>query len=486
MVVRLTATPASGYTFTSWTGNADCTDGSVTMTAARSCTANFSVVQYALTVAISPAGGGSVSSTPAGISCPTTCTANFNSGTVVALTATPASGYTFTSWTGNADCTDGSVTMTAARSCTANFSVVQYALTVAISPAGGGSVSSTPAGISGPTRCPATFTSGTVVALTATPASGYTFTSWTGNADCTDGSVTMTAARSCTANFSVVQYALTVAISPAGGGSVSSTPAGISCPTTCTANFNSGTVVALTATPASGYTFTSWTGNADCTDGSVTMTAARSCTANFSVVQYALTVAISPAGGGSVSSTPAGISGPTRCPATFTSGTVVALTATPASGYTFTSWTGNADCTDGSVTMTAARSCTANFSVVQYALTVAISPAGGGSVSSTPAGISCPTTCTANFNSGTVVALTATPASGYTFGSWTGDADCTDGSVTMTAARSCTANFSVVQYALTVAISPAGGGSVSSTPAGISCPTTCTANFNSGTVVALT
>src|SRR3989338_4135291 len=124
MVVRLTATPASGYTFTSWTGDADCTDGSVTMTAARSCTANFSVVQYALTVAISPAGGGSVISTPAGISCPTTCTANFNSGTVVALTATPASGYTFANWTGDADCTDGSVTMTAARSCTANFSVV--------------------------------------------------------------------------------------------------------------------------------------------------------------------------------------------------------------------------------------------------------------------------------------------------------------------------------------------------------------------------
>ena len=109
----------------------------------------------------------------------------------------------------------------------------------------------------------------------------------------------MTAARSCTANFSVVQYALTVAISPAGGGSVSSTPAGISCPTTCTANFNSGTVVALTATPASGYTFANWTGNADCPDGAVTMTAARSCTANFSVVTIQTElVSLGLAGGG--------------------------------------------------------------------------------------------------------------------------------------------------------------------------------------------
>jgi ABC-type branched-subunit amino acid transport system substrate-binding protein len=52
------------------------------------------------TLSVSTAGKGRVTSTPPGISCPTTCTATFLEGTKVALAATAASGYRFAGWNG--------------------------------------------------------------------------------------------------------------------------------------------------------------------------------------------------------------------------------------------------------------------------------------------------------------------------------------------------------------------------------------------------
>jgi hypothetical protein len=78
---------------------------------------------YALTVTKAGAGSGTVASNPVGISCGTTCSASYNSGASVTLTATAASGSTFAGWGGActgtaATCT---TTMTAARSVTATF-----------------------------------------------------------------------------------------------------------------------------------------------------------------------------------------------------------------------------------------------------------------------------------------------------------------------------------------------------------------------------
>ncbi|MEI7891284.1 MAG: hypothetical protein WCI36_04960, partial [bacterium] len=78
---------------------------------------------FALNVTKSGTGTGTVSSSPAGISCGATCSANFNSGANVVLTATPTAGSTFTGWTGacsgtNATCTVG---MSAGKSVGAGF-----------------------------------------------------------------------------------------------------------------------------------------------------------------------------------------------------------------------------------------------------------------------------------------------------------------------------------------------------------------------------
>src|SRR5437588_4714401 len=125
-MVTLTATPALGSTFTGWSGcdTASGTTCTVTMSAARSVTATFTLQRFTLTV--SKAGiirGGTVTSSDGGFNCGPTCSASYGGGTVVTLTATPAFGSLFTGWSGcdAASGTTCTVSMSAARSVTASF-----------------------------------------------------------------------------------------------------------------------------------------------------------------------------------------------------------------------------------------------------------------------------------------------------------------------------------------------------------------------------
>jgi Pro-kumamolisin, activation domain/Divergent InlB B-repeat domain len=225
-------------------------------------------------------GSGTVTSSPTGINCPSTCAAAFHGGPQVTLIATPTSGWTFSSWagacSGSGNCT---VAMTAAQSVTATF--LQNP-TLSVSVTGSGTVMSSPAGINCPSTCSATYAANTQVTLTAAPANNWSFEGWggpcSGVGNCV---VTMNAAQSVTATFAQTQETLNVSVS--GSGTVNSSPSGISCPSVCTMNYASGTTVTLSAAPSGGATFSGWggacSGNGSCM---VTMNQIESVTAMFS------------------------------------------------------------------------------------------------------------------------------------------------------------------------------------------------------------
>ncbi|HEX5062858.1 MAG TPA: InlB B-repeat-containing protein [Kofleriaceae bacterium] len=502
-MVTLTAAPSTGSTFTGWsgggcTGTGTCT---VTVTAATTVTATFTLIQHSLTVQKSGTGGGTVTSTPAGINCGTTCTQMFDYGTMVTLSAAPATGSTFAGWSGGgcAGTSSCTVTMTMANTVTAIFTLSNYNLTVSKAGNGSGTVTSTPAGISCGTDCTESLTFGTMVMLTAAPATGSTFTGWSGA--CTGASttcmVTIGAATDVTATFALNQYLVTVMKSGTGNGTISGV--GFMCGADCTENVDYGTIVTLNANPSAGSTFDGWTGGGCSGTGScqTTITAALTVTAQFTLSQYSLSVMKAGTGAGTVTSTmpSGGITCGADCTELYDYGTMVTLSAAPQAGSSLTSWSGGG-CTGSAMTctvpVTAATTVTATFTLSTPTLTVATNGGSGtGNVTASPPGINCGnggSDCTEPYPYGTMVTLSAVPSGTSFFVGWSaascpGNGSCT---VTMDAAKTVTATFDLGSQSLSVTKLGNGSGTVTSNPAGISCGATCSFNFTNMTMVTLT
>jgi hypothetical protein len=489
---------------------------------ASTATVDYTVVPVTFTLTTTSAGigAGVVVSAPLGISCAPTCTGDFVSGSTVTLVATPNAGSTFTGWSGDCTGTDASscsVTMDQARSVTATFDLlpavvsddesigvtddvtvtpVTFTLTTTSAGIGAGVVVSAPLGISCAPTCTGDFVSGSTVTLVATPNAGSTFTGWSGDCTGTDASscsVTMDQARSVTATFGVAGQQLSVSLVGGGGGTVTSSPAGINCGApggACTASFPTGTVVGLTATPSAFGRLRSWggacAGTASC---QVTMTQNLAVTAAF---DQRLDVIRSGSGPGGITSSPTGIrcGAGGSCRAFFAYGTTVNLTATADAGSAFLGW-GAGDCTGVgtcTVTMNQHRTATAQFALTRT-LSVSLVGGGGGTVTSSPTGINCGPpggACTATFPAGTTVSLTATPSAFGELRVWggacTGTTPC---QFTLTKNLAITATFAL---RLDVTRSGTGSGEVTSTPAGIGCGAggSCQAFFDYGKRVTLT
>lgn len=96
-------------------------DGTTPIT--HSWTFTTAAIKRTVRVAVAGTGSGAVSSTPAGVSCGPTCSAQYDDGTLLVLHATPDTGSTFAGWSsptcsGTADCT---VTMNADQDISATF-----------------------------------------------------------------------------------------------------------------------------------------------------------------------------------------------------------------------------------------------------------------------------------------------------------------------------------------------------------------------------
>jgi hypothetical protein len=149
-------------------------------------------------------------------------------------------------------------------------------------------------------------------------------------------------------------YKLTVVSNPALGGNFTYNP-----PLCEAKTYNGGTVVTVTATPLDGFEFSGWSGDiGDNAPGNttirVTMDRAKNITANF-VALYNVLVDVSPSSGGTVLITTTKGSYSTSANQTslsipYAMGTVLQLSAIPASGYKFDSWNGNLTGYQGNLT----------------------------------------------------------------------------------------------------------------------------------------
>ncbi|MFQ5638043.1 MAG: DNRLRE domain-containing protein [bacterium] len=464
--------------------------------------------QYTLTV--NTGGSGSVVLNPAG--------GVYDEGTVVTLTANPAAGWIFSSWSGAlaGSTNPETLTMNADKTVTATFTQAppnQFTLSVTTS--GSGTVDLNPTG--------GTYDEGTVVTLTANPFAGWDFTSWSGDLT---GSVnpellTMNANKNVTATFTatggdtstfsfnptddarvrenfpttnygggtelivrksgsnVWQYAFlkfnvsgvtgtlqnakirlnVVDASVDGGGiyAVSNNYAGISspwdeggltwdnAPTISGAALSSLGAVSLNQTVEFDVT-AAITGDGIYSFGikssdndAVKYSSKEGAVAPLLVIQttggapqqYTLTVNTS--GSGTVDLNPPG--------GTYTEGTSVTVTANPASGWQFDNWSGalTGATNPNSILMDADKNVTANFSQIppnQYTLTV--NTAGSGTVDLTPPG--------GVYDDGTVVTLDAIPAANWQFSSWSGalTGNTNPETITMNANKTVTATFDSV------------------------------------------
>jgi lysyl endopeptidase len=383
----------------------------------------------------------------------------------------------------------------------------QYTLTT--NTVGNGSITLNPPG--------GIYDEGTVVTLTAVPASGWQFDGWSGDLSGTANptTITMNSNKNVTATFSeiiVPQYTLTVNIVGQGGVTLNP-PGGV---------YDEGTVVTLTATPASGWQFNNWSGDLSGTQNpaTITMNSNKTVTANFSetggcteTVGYttvfgssstsgnrrampftmpengeicSVTIYHAGGSGGLIlgvydgTSTPQNRLGVTPAttinssagwqtinlssPAYVAGGSTVWLawvfqnnpgiryeTGSPGRYQSSDTWSGGMPDPFGSGSQTNyIYSIYANYTPSappQYTLTV--NTVGQGSVSLNPAG--------GVYDAGTVVTLTATPDSGWKFDNWSGDLSGSTNPTTiiMNANKTVTANFSEVGTTGTVGITTA-------------------------------
>jgi uncharacterized repeat protein (TIGR02543 family) len=349
----------TGYSFTNVTAN-------------HTISVTFTINTYTLDVTAS---NGTVTKAPN--------QATYNHGATVELTATPATGYHFTGWSGSLTGTTNpaTVTMDGNKTITATFAINAYTIAASAGVNGtitpSGDVAVNYGGSQAFTIAPATgyhIVDVVVDGISAGPISSYLFTNVVVN-------------HTIVAAFAINGY--TIAASAGANGTI--TPSG-------DVPVNYGGSQAFTITPGTGYHVADVLVDG-ASVGAVTshtisnVTANHTIAASFAINTYTLDVTAS---NGTVTKTPN--------QATYNHGTTVELTATPATGYHFTGWSGSLTGTTNpaTVTMDDNKTIVAAFAINGY--TIAASAGANGTI--TPSG-------DVPVSYGGSQAFTMTPATGY-------------------------------------------------------------------------
>ncbi len=334
----------------------------------------------------------------------------------------------------------------------------EFELKVEKTGTGTGKVTSSPPGVDCGADCNELYEEGTEVTLSATADEGSTFTGWSGAGCSGIGAceVTMSEAKTVTAGFEKDEEGIPLSVETEGTGSgvVTSDKGTISCDPFCSDEYEEGTVVVLTASPASGSVFVSWKycdkGGVNGRQCTMTVDKAKTVKATFTTT-YDLEVSRSGSGLGKVQSSPGGVLCLANCSettASFKEGVKVVVKQTPAKHFHFVEWLG--DCTGAGACepiMGEDHQVEAKFAEdAKHLLTLTKSGGGQGTVKSSVAGINCGATCSEQasaYYQGEVVELTVTPGKGSSFGGWSGAGCAGTGActVTMSEAREVTADF---------------------------------------------
>jgi len=364
------------------------------------------IQKFNLTVRFNPVGGGTVSLTPPGevvSSPPEIIVRSYDEGTIVNVSASPASGYYFSYWSGDASGTtpNVSITMNTNKDITANFTQIPQNVTLTTHIDGSGTISLNPPG--------GVYPQGTIVTASAIPSTGWEFDYWSGDATGNNPTITITmnTNKDITAHFKAITVNYTLTTHVDGSGTISLSPSG--------GTYPSGTLVTVSANPNTGWSFDYWSGDAMGTNPTITITmnTNKDITAHFKQVSvnYTLTTAVAE-GQGSISP-----SGATAYP----SGTTVQIAATPASGYRFDYWSGDASGSQNptTVVMNSNKTVWAHFAPMPQAsvtLTMTSIPPEGGTILATQL-----VQTQQTFPKGATVSITAFSNRGWVFSYWAGD-----------------------------------------------------------------
>ena len=215
-----------------------------------------------------------------------------------------------------------------------------YTLTTSANPADGGTVS------------PSTqqYDEGKTATITATASSEYLFQSWSGATGSTNStSVVMNSDKSVTANFVKKKYALTSTVEGEGTVTEKVIKAGAA------NDYNSGTIVELTAVPSGEWLFVEWKGDITGIENptQITIDKAKNVIAVFVKKQYPLTIEIE--GEGTVIIK---IDNQNQDAEKYDSGTILEITAVPENEYYFKKWSGDIDGYENPVQITIDKAIT--------------------------------------------------------------------------------------------------------------------------------